>query len=228
MLLDEQHASLAAKKNVAIDVAHEIAHQWFGDLVTMKWWDNLWLNEGFATWMETRPLAHWKPEWNMPLDDVAATDQALVLDSLQNTRPIRSPANTDAEINEQFDGIAYGKAAAVLRMVESYVTPEVFRRGVNNYLKAHSYANATAEDFWGAVSTVSGKPVDKVMSSFVVQPGVPLVSASQQGASASLVQERFFSDRKLLASALTQSWAIPLCYRQLSLTPGVPQTAGAN
>jgi aminopeptidase N len=215
MLVDEAHASLAAKKNVAVDVAHEIAHQWFGDLVTMKWWDNLWLNEGFATWMETKPLADWKPEWNMPLDDVAATDQALVLDSLQNTRPIRSPANRYAEINEQFDGIAYGKAAAVLRMVESYVTPDVFRRGVGSYLKAHSYGNATAEDFWGVITRASGKPVDKIMSTFVAQPGAPLVAALQQGTSASLIQERFFSDRKLLASAPNQTWVVPVCLKQL-------------
>ena len=215
MLLDEQHASLAAKKNVAVDVAHEIAHQWFGDLVTMKWWDNLWLNEGFATWMETKPLADWKPEWNMPLDDVASTDQALVLDSLQNTRPIRSPANTYAEINEQFDGIAYGKAAAVLRMVESYVTPELFRRGVSSYLKAHAYGNATAENFWGAITTASGKPVDKIMSTFVAQAGAPLVAVSQQGGTASLIQERFFSDRKLLASAPNQAWVIPVCLKQV-------------
>jgi aminopeptidase N len=224
MLIDEQHASLAAKKNVAVDVAHEIAHQWFGDLVTMKWWDNLWLNEGFATWMETKPLADWKPEWNMPLDDVASTDQALVLDSLQNTRAIRFPANTYAEINEQFDGIAYGKAAAVLRMVESYVTPDVFRRGVSSYLKAHSYGNATAEDFWGAITKASGRPADKIMSSFVAQPGTPLVTASQQGGSASLLQERFFSDRKLLASAPNQTWVIPVCLKQLDAAPS--QTSG--
>ena len=228
MLIDEKHASLAAQRNVAVDVAHEIAHQWFGDLVTMKWWDNLWLNEGFATWMETKPLADWKPDWDMPLDDVVSTDQALRLDSLQNTRPIRSPANTYDEINEQFDGIAYGKAAAVLRMVESYVTPQVFRHGASNYLKAHSYGNATAEDFWGAITAASGKPVNKIMSSFVVQPGVPLVAASQQGASASLIQERFFSDRKLLASAPNQTWVIPLCYKPLNPTGTQSQSSGGN
>lgn len=227
MLIDERHASLAAQKNVAVDVAHEISHQWFGNLVTMKWWDNLWLNEGFATWMETKPLADWKPEWDMPLDDVVATDQALKLDSLQNTRPIRSPANTYDEINAQFDGIAYGKAGAVIRMVESYVTRDVFRRGVSNYLKANSYGNATAEDFWGAITAASGKPVDKIMSSFVVQPGAPLVAGSQQGANASLIQERFFSDRKLLASAPNQTWTIPLCYKSLGAA-ATPSQNGSN
>ncbi len=215
LLIDEKHASLAAQKRVAIDIAHEMAHQWFGDLVTMKWWDNLWLNEGFATWMESKPVAEWKPEWKQPLDDVSATGRTLELDSLTTTRPIRSRADTNDEINEQFDGISYGKANAVLRMVESYVTPRVFRQGVNNYLKAHSYGNATAEDFWGAITKVSGKPVNKVMSSFVVQPGVPLISIFQHGAEAGLMQERFFSDRQLLGSARDQVWTIPVCLKQL-------------
>src|SRR5262249_15338931 len=163
LLIDDKHASVLAHRLVAHVVAHEIAHQWFGDLVTMKWWDNLWLNEGFATWMETKPVAAWKPGWNLGLVDVGNTNETLALDSLRNTRPIRSKADTFDEINEQFDGIAYGKAAAVLRMVESYVGAEVFRQGVNTYLQAHACGNATAEDFWNAITAVSKKPVDKVM-----------------------------------------------------------------
>src|SRR5262249_13523247 len=116
-----------------------------------------------------------------------------------------------------------GKAAAVLRMVESYVKPDVFRRGVSSYLKVHSYGNATAEDFWGAITKASGKPVDKIMSGFVAQPGAPLITASQQSGSASLLQERFFSDRKLLASAPNQAWAIPVCLKQLN--PAGPEAS---
>jgi aminopeptidase N/puromycin-sensitive aminopeptidase len=210
MLLDPKVASLDNYENVASVVAHEMAHQWFGDLVTMKWWDNIWLNEGFATWMESKPVAQWKPEWHQNLEEVAGTSETLNLDALKNTRPIRQKAETPAEISELFDGIAYGKAASVLRMVESYVTPELFRKGVQRYLRAHSYGNATAEDFWNAITETSNKPADKIMSSFVVQPGEPLLHVSQEAGGLSVSQERFFSDRQLLGTS-RQIWTVPVC-----------------
>ena len=157
-------------------LAHEMAHQWFGDLVTMKWWDNIWLNEGFATWMALKPSQALHPEWNATLDAVQATDTALTADALVNTHPIRAKAETPEEINELFDSISYEKAAAVLRMIESYVSPDVFRRGVNVYLRKFSYGNATAEDFWNSLSAASGRPVDKIMPTFVDQAGEPLVT----------------------------------------------------
>src|SRR5580693_7632808 len=120
LLIDEKQGSVDLKKTIASVIAHEMAHQWFGDLVTMKWWDDVWLNEGFATWMSSKPIEAWKPEWNYPLDDVSGTGQTLNVDSLANTRPIHQAANTPAEIQELFDGIAYGKAASVLRMLEAY------------------------------------------------------------------------------------------------------------
>jgi len=213
MLLDPKVANVDNYELVASVVAHEMAHQWFGDLVTMKWWDNLWLNEGFATWMETKPVAKWKPEWHEELGQVAETSNTLNLDALKNTRPIRQKAETPAEINELFDGIAYGKAASVLRMVEYYVDPELFRKGVHNYLAAHSYGNATAEDFWIAITQASKKPADKIMSSFVIQPGEPLVHVSQESdGQLGLSQERFFSDRQLLGST-QQTWTVPVCWR---------------
>ena len=216
ILLDPKVANVDNYQLVAGVAAHEMAHQWFGDLVTMKWWDNLWLNEGFATWMESKPVAKWKPEWNVPLSEVAETTRSLSLDALKNTRPIKQKAETPAEINELFDGIAYGKAAAVLRMVENYLDPELFRKGVHNYLLAHSYGNATAEDFWNAITQASGKPADKIMSSFVVQPGVPLLHVSQESdGQISISQERFFSDRRLLGTT-EQAWAVPVCWKALS------------
>ena len=214
MLLDPKVTTLDDYENVASVVAHEMAHQWFGDLVTMKWWDNIWLNEGFATWMESKPVAQWKPDWHENLSEVAGTNDTLNRDALKNTRPIRQKAETPAEINELFDGIAYGKAASVLRMVEYYVGSELFRKGVQNYLRAHSYANATAEDFWTAVTQSSGKPADKIMSSFVVLPGEPLVHISQEGGKLYPSQERFFSDRQLLGST-QQVWTIPVCYHPI-------------
>src|SRR5215471_3594377 len=147
LLADSKSASVATRKNIASILAHEMAHQWFGDLVTMAWWDDIWLNEGFATWMANHPLAVWHDDWNIPVDEALESKQALDLDALKTTRAVHAPANTPAEIDEAFDAIAYQKGAAVLRMVESYVGTETFRKGVNAYLQAHAYGNATSEDF---------------------------------------------------------------------------------
>jgi aminopeptidase N/puromycin-sensitive aminopeptidase len=213
LLVDEKTATLEQKKDVALTVAHEVAHQWFGDLVTMQWWDNLWLNEGFATWMETKPVAQWKPEWNFSQDDAQDLDQTLNSDAQKTTRTIRATANTPDEINEMFDGIAYGKAGAVIGMVEHYLGKEVFRQGVHNYLQAHLYANATAEDFWNAQTANSHLPVDKIMSSFVTQPGVPLLTLSErQGGGVPITQSRFFLS-SAATSQNTQRWTVPVCLK---------------
>jgi len=212
-LIDEKTASIPAKKRVATVVAHEMAHQWFGDMVTMQWWDNLWLNEGFATWMESKPVAKWKPEWNFPQDDADDLNSTLNLDSQATTRTIRARAETPDEINEMFDGIAYGKAGAVLGMVENYLGEEKFRQGVHNYLAAHLYANATAEDFWNAQTANSHRPVDKIMQSFVTQPGVPLLKFSQQSSKeVPLAQSRFFLSGAAAGNS-TQSWTLPVCMK---------------
>ena len=176
LFIDDKNSSVESHQEVFEVLAHEMAHQWFGDLVTMKWWDNLWLNEGFATWMALKPSQALHPEWNAVLDAVQATDVALTADALVNTHSIRAKAETPAEINELFDAISYDKAAAVLRMIESYVSPDVFRRGVNVYLRRFMYGNATAEDFWTALSAASGRPVDTIMPTFVDQAGEPLVT----------------------------------------------------
>jgi aminopeptidase N/puromycin-sensitive aminopeptidase len=217
LLLDEKQASIAQEKRVATVVAHEIAHQWFGDLVTMKWWDDIWLNEGFATWMESKPIAAWKPEWNLPLDDVLDANRTLEIDSLANTRPIHEEADTPAQIQELFDGIAYGKAAAVLRMLENYLGPDNFRKGVVSYLKQHEYGNSTADDFWRALTEASKKPVDQIMPTFVKQPGPPLVSIKstcEGGATrVTLSQQRYFSDRTLFERGTDALWQIPACIK---------------
>ena len=172
LLIDPKTASIDAKKEVAMVIAHEMAHQWFGDLVTMQWWDNIWLNEGFATWMENKPVAAMHPEWNIDQAVASGMDGTLNLDAQPTTRAIRAKADTPAEIEQMFDGISYGKASDVLLSVENYVGPETFRKGVHNYLAAHLYGNATAEDFWNAQTATSHKPVDKIMESLVAQPGV--------------------------------------------------------
>jgi len=222
MQLDEQHASLGIKKLVAIAVSHEIAHQWFGDLVTMQWWDDIWLNEGFANWMESKPVEAWKPDWQPLLDEVNgdpinSTLGALNVDSLASTRAIKQPAETPAQIQELFDGIAYGKTGAVLRMLEAYLGPETFRAGVNEYVKEHAYGNATADDFWSTLARVSKKPVDAVMASFVKQPGVPMISVQAQcsgsSTTVSVAQQRYFYDRTAFNAGSDQLWQIPVCMR---------------
>jgi aminopeptidase N/puromycin-sensitive aminopeptidase len=176
LFIDDGNSSVASHQNVFEILAHEMAHQWFGDLVTMKWWDNVWLNEGFATWMALKPSQALHPEWNAVLDAARETNKALGADSLANTHPIRAQAETPDQINELFDTISYEKGASVLRMVEAFVSPDVFRRGVNAYLHKFAYSNATAEDFWAALTLASGRPVDKIMPTFINQAGEPLLS----------------------------------------------------
>ncbi len=217
LLADPAAASRSVRKNIASVIAHEMAHQWFGDLVTMQWWDDIWLNEGFATWAATKPLAAWHPDWHMELDEVDETQVALGLDSLANTRAIRTAVQTPDEINEVFDPIAYQKGASVLRMLEAYVGPAVFRVGVTNYLEKYQYANATSEDFWNAISRASGKPADAIMKTFVTQAGAPLVTATSQCAAGQtaidLSQERFVSSVATPPTMTSERWRIPVCIK---------------
>ncbi|MGD0292504.1 MAG: M1 family metallopeptidase [Terracidiphilus sp.] len=213
LLIDPKTASVDTKKQVALTIAHEMAHQWFGDLVTMQWWDNLWLNEGFATWMSNKPVAAMHPEWNIDQSVVAGVNNTLGIDAQPTTRTIRAKADTPDEINQMFDGIAYGKAAAVLLTVENYLGEETFRKGVHNYLAAHLYGNATAEDFWGAQSATSHKPVDKIMGSLVAQPGAPIVTFGEPTKGMVAVkQERFFLSPSIQPDS-SQRWTIPVCFK---------------
>jgi aminopeptidase N len=210
LLLDEKHASLAAKERVAQVVAHEMAHQWFGDMVTMQWWNNIWLNEGFADWMENKPVAAWHPEWHVPQQVAQELNSTLDLDAQAVTRTIEARADTPDEINEMFDGITYAKGASVIHMVENYLGPENFRKGVHRYLEAHMFANATAEDFWNAETASSGKPVNKIMPTFIQQPGEPLLTfAEPQAGKVMVTQRRFYLNLKLQVPI----WTIPVCLR---------------
>ena len=229
LLVDEKTAPLSAKKLVAVDVAHEMAHQWFGDLVTMQWWDNLWLNEGFATWMEYKAVDEWQPTWGLREDEARSLNDTLNLDAAPQTRAIRSKADTPAEINEQFDGIAYGKAGAVIGMVEHYIGPDVFEKGVHNYMEAHKFGNATAEDFWGAQTRASSKPVDKIMESFVAQPGEPLLRFTAANGGYSVQQSRFFLTPSATSPA-AQQWTVPVCLHggACRVVSGTGTVNGAN
>jgi aminopeptidase N len=219
LLIDDKHASIPLKREVADIVSHEMAHMWFGDLVTMQWWDDIWLNEGFATWMSPKPVAAWKPEWHVELQTVRDTITSQGVDSLQHTRPIQQAAETPEQIQELFDGIAYGKSAAVLRMLEAYIGPERFRAGVNQYLKQHAYGNATATDFWNTLAKASGKPVNRVMPTFVQQAGLPFIAVRAECSNGStqvtLRQQRYLFDRELFNRKQSRElWQIPVCLKE--------------
>jgi aminopeptidase N len=217
LLADEATASVGVRRSVASVISHELAHQWFGDLVTMKWWDDIWLNEGFATWAANKPLASWKPEWRMDLNAVSETQVALGLDALPSTRAIHTQVNTPAEINEVFDPIAYEKTAGVLNMIEAYVGPEPFRKGVSSYLSKYSSSNAAGEDFWNEVTRVTEKPVNRIMKSFVEQAGAPLLTAKTKcvnGATeVSIQQSRFIGTPDAAKNGPAQHWTLPVCVK---------------
>jgi aminopeptidase N/puromycin-sensitive aminopeptidase len=213
LLIDPRSASVGALKGVALTIAHEMAHQWFGDLVTMQWWDNIWLNEGFATWMENKPIAAMHPEWNIDQSVVSGIDGVLSIDAQPTTRAIRAKADTPDEINQMFDGISYGKASDVLLTVENYIGEETFRQGVHNYLAAHSYGNATAEDFWGAQTETSHKPVDKIMESLVAQPGAPILAfGTPVNGRVAVKQKRFYLSPGIQPDP-AQKWTLPVCFK---------------
>ena len=219
LLASEKDGTLPARKNVTTTVAHELAHQWFGDLVTPAWWDDLWLNEGFATWMETKAAALQHPKWRFAEDAAVDLDHAMQDDASAGTRAIHSRAETPVQIDAMFDEIAYDKAGAVIGMVEHWLGEETFRRGVQQYLRAHLYSSASSDDFWNAQSRVSGLPVDAVMRSFVEQPGVPLVEISGVGTTAPVRQTRFVNGERTVRP---EAWAIPVCFNSAGCRVLVP------
>src|SRR5258708_107955 len=180
LLFDPVNSSQERRERVFAVIAHEMAHQWFGDLVTMAWWDNLWLNEGFASWMGTKSSDALNPEWQLWLRANAAKEGAMALDARKTTHPIQQPIANESQATDAFDTISYEKGAAVLRMVEAFVSPDVFRRGVNAYLRKFAYSNATAEDFWQIIAQTSGRPVNRIMPTFVDQAGEPLVTVKAE------------------------------------------------
>jgi aminopeptidase N len=201
MLLDPSISTQGDKMEVFNTAAHEMAHQWFGDLVTMDWWDNLWLNEGFASWMAERETELRHPEWNTVLDTVGVREGAMSRDAVATTHPIVQKIDTVEQASQAFDTITYSKGEAVIRMLEAYVGSEAWRQGVHNYLKAHAYGNSVSDDLWHAMDGVAGgKPITKVAHDFTLQPGVPLikvasVACSDGSTTLKLSQGEFTKDR---------------------------------
>ncbi|MGI8741639.1 MAG: M1 family metallopeptidase [Bryobacteraceae bacterium] len=218
LLSKPENDSIGRQRGCAIVAAHEMAHQWFGDLVTAGWWNDIWLNEAFATWMENKVVQQWKPEWNT---DVSAVDErlgAMGLDSLVSARKIRQPIVSDNDIANAFDGITYQKGAAVIHMFESWIGPEKFQQGVELYIKKHANGNATTADFEAAISQASGKNIAPAFDTFLDQAGVPVVTAALKCGtgkpSLALSQQRSLPIGS--PGSKSQSWHIPVCVKYQS------------
>ena len=227
LLFDPKNSSAETKQDIYEVLAHEVAHQWFGDLVTMAWWDNLWLNEGFASWMGTKCTAHFNPQWevwlrrNLPRDPTRrvgiAKEQAMEGDARSTTHPIQQPVATEAEANSAFDDITYKKGQSFLRMLESFVGEDVFREGIRRYVAAHKYSNSTTADLWNALSESSGQPIAEIAAGWTEQPGFPMVKVKRgEGGKVSLTQERFTINFK---NAPPLEWKIPLTYSIIGEAP---------
>ena len=218
LLVDEKETSTAYRQMVALVIAHELAHQWFGNLVTMEWWTHLWLNEGFATYIEHFAVAELYPEYDVWSQFVVATTghglgNALRLDALKNTHPIEVEVHHPNEIGEVFDIVSYDKGASVIRMLAEYLGPKHFRDGLRSYLKKHSYSNASTIHLWEAFEKVSKKPVRKMMNVWTGKSGYPLLSAELAKGVLTLSQKRYFSSPKSAAADTGSTvWPVPLAY----------------
>ncbi len=205
--IDPKLSTEADRRGVYVTIAHEMAHQWFGDLVTMDWWDDLWLNEGFASWMEVKATDHFHPEWHVWLDSQDAKEAAMRVDARAGTHPIVQPILDVFQANQAFDTITYEKGQAVIRMLENYTGEDAFRAGVRNYIKAHAYGNTVTDDLWRELDKTSPRPVTKVAHDFTLQPGVPLIRASASPKGIMLSEDRFAMDDSAHAPL---SWQVPV------------------
>ena len=211
LLFDPANSSQETRERIFVIVAHEIAHQWFGNLVTMAWWDNLWLNEGFASWMETKCTDRYNPGWQVWLRANAGKESAMNLDARRATHPIQQPVRTESQAMDAFDEITYLKGQGFLRMLESYLGEEVFRKGIRIYMARHAYGSTTTADLWAALEEASGQPVASIAGGWTTRPGFPLVTVSSRdsggGTEVSLKQERFLIGGTERSS---EPWQIPL------------------
>ena len=220
LLFDPEKSSEATKQAIYEVLAHEMAHMWFGDLVTMAWWDNLWLNEGFASWMGSKCSAHFNPQWeiwlekNIPRDPTRrygiAKERAMEGDALSTTHPIQQQISTEGEANSAFDDITYLKGQSFIRMLESFLGEQVFRDGIRKYIAKHKNSNTTTADLWNSLADASGKPVGEIAAGWTEQPGFPVVKVTRgDGAKVAFEQERYTIH---FPNAPDLQWKIPLTY----------------
>ena len=210
LLVDPDTATQSERELIADVVAHELAHMWFGDLVTMRWWNGIWLNEAFATFMEIAACDAYAPKWDRWTTFGLERSVALETDSLSSTRPVEYEVRSPTDAEGMFDVLTYQKGGALLRMLEQYLGAERFRAGVGHYLRRHAYGNTDTSDLWDAIEATSGEPVRRIMDSWIWQPGYPLVSAAISGGELVLSQRRFSFDPEHDEATL---WAIPVAVR---------------
>lgn len=224
LLVDPALTSAGARQNIYTGVAHETAHQWFGDLVTMAWWDDLWLNEGFASWMETKASDHFNPTWGALLDRVGGREAAMGLDGFATTHPVVQHIRTVEETNQAFDAITYSKGEAVIAMLEAYAEADVWRNGLRAYMKDRAYGNATTQDLWRAIEAAGAPGLTAIANDFTTQPGIPLIRVAEArcvGGATRLVLEQgqFSRDRKTEVAAQPLRWKVPLLLTTLGGKP---------
>lgn len=205
VLVDEQVSSESDRQGAFGTIAHEMAHQWFGDLVTMSWWDDIWLNEGFASWMDAKATSHFHPEWSNALQEMGSRDGAMNLDARAATHPVVQPV-ADAR-DTAFDTISYQKGQAVISMIEAWVDEDHFRAALRAYMKKHAYGNTVSDDLWSAVEAASGQPVREIARAFTSQPGAPLIKVTSLGSAWRLTQRRFGVDAPSREPLI---WSVPV------------------
>jgi puromycin-sensitive aminopeptidase len=210
LLVDPATSTQAERELIADVIAHELAHMWFGDLVTMRWWNGIWLNEAFATFMEILACDAYAPDWDRWTSFGLERTAAFDTDALSSTRPVEYEVHSPADCEGMFDVLTYQKGGALLRMLEQYLGPDRFRAGVAHYLRTHSYGNTDTSDLWDAIEHTSGEPVRRIMDSWIWQPGYPLVSARVDGSDLVLSQRRFMFDTEAASDTL---WAVPVTAR---------------
>ena len=212
LLMDPKVSTQEDIRNIYVTVAHEMSHQWFGNLVTMEWWDDLWLNEGFASWMQGKAPDHFHPEWDLWLDEQNDLELAMRVDSRRGTHPVLRPILDAQQADEAFDTITYQKGQAIIRMLEQYVGDEAFREAVHNYLQAHAYANATTADLWHEVDKTPASHIGTIARDFTTQAGVPLIRVHIAGNKAHLSVDEFSSDH---SAGNSKDWHVPVVTRDV-------------
>jgi aminopeptidase N len=222
LLFDPSTNPDIARRAIFSMLAHEMAHQWFGDLVTMGWWDNLWLNEGFASWMQEKAASHFYPQWKTWLNGYGQKQYAMAIDARRTSHPIQQPVADQSEAMTAFDGITYNKGQALIRMLENYLGETAFRDGIRRYMAAHAYGNTTTTDLWQALESAAGKKVTGIAASYTEQDGVPLISAetrcSGDDQRMTLRQDRFVIAPAGAPALPPRSWQVPIAVGPLNST----------
>lgn len=223
LLLDPATTSPAGQQDIYSTQAHETAHQWFGDLVTMAWWDDIWLNEGFASWAADKITDHFHPEWGFKLNGIDGRETAMALDALPTTHPVVQTIHTPSEMEQAFDSITYQKGQATIAMLEDYVGEDTWRSGIRSYMQAHAYSNTVSKDLWSAIEGAGGKDVNRIADAFTRTPGVPLLrvtaTACKGGQTRLQLAQGGFSLDPSDRGGQKPTWPMPLLIRASTAAP---------